>query len=289
MNKTKTPMATLKGHFLNFEENIAHLIDTKAIARVELNKSQPHYSPYGDSSKGVASDFVRIYQDRTNVVGKKKSNSGFGYQRNEYNSFAFVFNYMEVEEPYITVTLKTDGNHYISSHAYSVEQMKNLMSSFNNYLKTIDVEHPTRLFKLIQDIFIGDDGVDEEEVVSEAISSINETLFDLNKGIEEQQRTYNSVKVMYVNASEKYKEELENSEEYKTVQELKKQLHKAEEKLSKKDRGLKVDYKIKPKKSLLKTESSTLETLKNKKEVKLTKIIKQYPLHLRQDILNNIS
>ena len=94
---------------------------------------------------------------------------------------------------------------------------------------------------------------------------------------------------MYVNASEKYKEELENSEEYKTVQELKKQLHKAEEKLSKKDRGLKVDYKIKPKKSLLKTESSTLETLKNKKEVKLTKIIKQYPLHLRQDILNNIS
>jgi hypothetical protein len=106
---------------------------------------------------------------------------------------------------------------------------------------------------------------------------------------EGQQRTYNSVKVLYINASEKYKEELENSEEYKTVQELKRQLHKAEEKLSKKDRGLKVDYKIKPKKSSLKTESSTLENLKNKKEVKLTKIIKQYPFHLRQDILDNIS
>lgn len=289
MSKTKTPMATLKGHFLNFEENIAHLIETKAIARVELNKSQPHYSPYGDSSKGVASDFIRIYQDKTNVVGQKKSNNEFGYKRNEYNSFAFVFNYMEVEEPYITVTLKIDGNDYMSSHAYSVEQMKNSMSSFNKYLKTIDIKDPTRLIKLIQDIFVGDDGVDEEEVVNEAISSINETLSDLNEGIEEQQRTYNSVKVMYVNASEKYKEELENSEEYKAVQELKKQLHEAEKKLAKKDRGLKVDCKIKPKKSSLKTETSKLGALKSKKEVKLTKIIKQYPFHLRQETLSKIS
>lgn len=289
MTKHQTPMSVLKAHFTNFEDIISDFIDTKAMNKLELNKSRPHYNPYGESSKGVSSDFIRIYQDKTNVVDKKKSDDYFGCERNEYNSFAFVFNYIEVEEPYITVTLKIDGNNYISSHAYSVEQMKKSMSSFNKHLKTVDIKHPSKVFKLIQDFFIGDNAVDDEEVVGEAVSSLNDVLSDLNKDIEKQLRTYNSVKVMYVNSSEKYEEALQISEEYENVEKLKKQLREAEEKLSKKNRQLKIDYKIKTKKSTLKYESSLLSNLKNEKERKLSKLIKQYPYHLRQDILDKIS
>lgn len=289
MTKHQTPMSVLKAHFNNFEEIISDFIDTKAMNKLELNKSRPHHNPYGESSRGVSSDFIRIYQDKTNVVGKKKANDDFYSDRNEYNSFAFVFNYMEVDEPYIVITVKIDGKDYTSSHAYSVEQMKERMSSFNKYLKTITIRNPARLIKLVQDLFISDNAVDDDKLLEDSVSSINETLSTLNKDIETQQRTYNSVKVMYVNSSEKYEEALQTSEEYENVEKLKKQLREAEEKLSKKNRQLKVDYRIKEKKSTLKYESSLLSKLKNEKERTLSKLIKQYPYHLRQDILDKIS
>lgn len=289
MNNQQTPMSVLKAHFNNFEDIISDFINTKAMSKLELNKSRSHYNPHGKPSKGVSSDFIRIYQDKTNVVGKKKPNDDCVPDRNEYNSFAFVFNYMEVDEPYVVVTVKIDGKHYTSSHAYSIDAMKSTMSSFNEYLKRIEIKHPTRLMKLIQDIFINDDDTNEEEAIVKAVSSINETLSNLNKDIEDKQKIHNSVKVMYINSLNKYEEELKTSEEYENFKELKKQLRLAEEKLSKKERKLKSSYGIKSKKSKLQDESFVLSKLRCEKEETLSRLIKQYPYHIRQDILSHIN
>lgn len=287
--KTKTPMYTLSQHFKNFDINISEFIDTRAMNKVELSKSSEKFSPFGNTNKGVSSDFIRIYQDKTEVVGKKTSNNySFYYERKEYNSFAFVFSYMEVEEPYITVTIKTDGNNYISSEPYSVDQMKALMKAFNKKISEIKMKSPLDIFTVVQEIFIGDNGVDEETIVNDAVSFIDATFKELNEDIEAQSRKYKSAKVMYTNSYSEYVEKLEHSEEYQKLQELKKELRKAETALSKKDRKLKLDYKIKPKKTTLKRESTVLNQLENKKETKLTKMIKQYPFHLRNSILENI-
>jgi hypothetical protein len=195
---------------------------------------------------------------------------------------------MEVEEPYITVTIKTDGNNYISSEPYSVDQMKALMKAFNKKISEIKMKSPLDIFEVVQEIFIGDNGVDEEALVNNAVSFIDATFKELNEDIDAQSRKYKSVKVMYTNSYSEYIEKLEQSEEYQKLQELKKELRKAETALSKKDRKLKLDYKIKPKKTTLKTESTLLKQLENKKETKLTKMIKQYPFHLRNSILENI-
>ena len=292
MNTKLTPMNILKAHFSNLEKNVENMINTKTLNIKELSKGGPHYNPHGENSRGVKSDFIRIYQDKTKVVGKKRNKTDYDYgysEYNEYNSFAFVFNYLEVDEPYIIVTLKNNGKKYISSPSYCIEEMKALMRSFNKEINKQAIDTPNKLFALVHSIFIPDNGVDEEELVKNVVSEINNHFDDLNKEIKKQQKNHNSTKIMYINSVSQYENEVNESEEFKKVTELKKQLREAETELSKKESELKKKYCIKSKKSHLKDAKSSFDTLNSKKENELTKMIKKYPFHLREDILERIS
>ena len=90
--KNQTPMHQLKDHFKNFEANVVHLQKSKKLGLpINLGKS---------STVGIKSDFVRIYEDLTKIVSSESRVFEEMYGEvaiNKYNSFAFVFNYINLD------------------------------------------------------------------------------------------------------------------------------------------------------------------------------------------------
>jgi len=118
--KQITPMARLKSHFKTFEINIGNIA-----SEFNLSKSAPKYNPYGGesgyggSSKGVKSDFIKIYKI------------------NEKDSFAFSFNGITSDTTKTLITVSIKHNEDLVSVVTSFEGFKAKIKSLNSVLEVL--------------------------------------------------------------------------------------------------------------------------------------------------------
>jgi hypothetical protein len=170
-----TPMAYLKEHF----EILKSIIGKKP---VELNKSSPktHYHCYETiESKGVHSDFIRIYQ-----ISKTQS-------------FAFAFNGLEGKDGTITALWKIEGNSNTSDvykeKIFKFEEFKSKLKMFNQTLsilkksKALNIESQKETFNTVFDI--ANSMKDKEILLKECLTEIkNEIKSKLKKDTDKLQK-----------------------------------------------------------------------------------------------------
>ena len=157
--------------------------------RVTLNKSNPqHYSYHSwdgfveKNNKGVKSDQVYLYKL-------------FGHKQGESN-FSFVFDYMDKEENEHTVTVNFKPVHHdysnsdnkserfrqlklndniVSSHSFSVNEFRKLISKVNNSLKETDNINSDFILGTIFKLFF-DNRINFNKIVENSQKKYNKSL-----------------------------------------------------------------------------------------------------------------
>ena len=124
-----TPMTQLKNNLDYFK-----LLIGTDFEEINLNKSAPKsFTPnwcgeYGDTieHKGVQSDFLKIFKVQFNAE--------------DTYSIAFRFNYIDVAEPSIEVSIKVGGEKYfiVASEPMNVSAFKDKLNCVNKMLQTED-------------------------------------------------------------------------------------------------------------------------------------------------------
>jgi vacuolar-type H+-ATPase subunit I/STV1 len=158
----ETPMSKLKDLFNSLNEL---LIDSQICNKVELSKSPEKYYRY-NHKKGVESDFMRIYQFKTNID----------------LSFAFAFNY---ENGLDEVNITTKKDKEITNIVFNFETFKPKFKQFINSLKTLktlNLLNSDNIISLLTKTFEFKEPLkSEKELVDELKEKINSKLEKLEE------------------------------------------------------------------------------------------------------------
>lgn len=148
-HKTTHPMKQMQSHFLEFNSNIGDMLDKNFIQRFSTNNT------ITDKCKKDDPDFILRYVDTTRVVATKSNENRFfeHYEGtcNVYNSFSFVCNNPELGDECFHVVMEIDGNNYLTSQNYSLQDMKNIITFFIAINRQITT--PSLLFKMMYETF----------------------------------------------------------------------------------------------------------------------------------------
>jgi hypothetical protein len=252
---------------------------------LNLNKSDSKFNYYNSKrSKGVESDFIRIYKLGL-IIGKKVS-------ENVQYSFAFSFvNPEDSEKSLITITLK-EGEEIKTGSTYNSEQMKERLKELIktiNVLNENDIKNVSNLKKSIFDIFeFNKQNINDQKIIKEAKKQIE--IKTKESIIEETQlkEKYNLYHSEMLKSQEKYNNFRRNKIKELGIDELEKKLKLLNEKL-------KEDSKIERKflkldeieKNTNDTKSKLNKTVeKNKKTVQ--SVLEKYPSHIKKQVISEL-
>jgi len=229
MKKQMTPMQYLKDYFKELEELLGR--------PVELSKTNPKYDPYGGEqglgqyTKGVGSDFIRIYKI-------KKSPSVFSK-----NSFAFAFNGLEGKTGTITITLKEIKNEKEKYHTkiLKFEEFKEKLKYFIKTIKILKNSQENKLFitednikKTINEIFdIRNSEKEIKEMIKEEEKRFKEELKRTKGRLMRTKNKFNSKTKNLEELENKLEKEVEELKEELGIKRLEEELKKKREKLNK--------------------------------------------------------
>lgn len=274
MNSHQTPMSKLTHHFRLFNKLISHL----PIDEFRLNHTIEH-------------DFIRVFNDKTEVVGKKESTnySSFRFHNsrtfNLYNSFAFAFNYLKKDEPSILFIKKIDEE-FIYSKPLNIEEMKLSMNKVNKELEAGNITSPSDVFDILSSVFIGDNPQTSETMIADATKLIEIKFQESINILNENNKDISILSNKLNQDEEKVKQLLGESEEYKKVLELKEQLKLAQQNVNNLSDKLEKEFLIHHNFHVIKD----LKTSNRKLQDKLVKLIKKeissYPLKIKEIILD---
>ena len=263
-----TPMAYLKDHF----EILKSIIGKNP---VELNKSSPktHYHCYETiESKGVHSDFIRIYQ-----ISKTQS-------------FAFAFNGLEGKEGTITALWKIEGNSNTSDvykeKIFKFEEFKSKLKMFNQTLsilkksKALNIETQKETFSTVFDI--ANSMKDKEILLKECLTEIKIDVKPLKNKYNTNKRKLEAKSLEHIQiANEKDSKLKKLNIEYNIYaleEELKSLKNKIKDKLKKDTEKL---QKVSSEKSRLET---NLYSVKRELNYEVEELVKKYPHNFRQQL-----
>lgn len=274
MNSRQTPMSKLTHHFRLFNKLISHL----PIDEFRLNHTIEH-------------DFIRIFNDKTQVVGKKESTnySSFRFHSsrtfNLYNSFAFAFNYLKKDEP-STLFIKKIDEEFIYSKPLNIEEMKLSMNKVNKELEAGNITSPSDVFDILSSVFIGDNPQTSETMIADATKLIETKFQESINILDENNKDISLLSNKMNQDEEKVKQLLEESEERKKVLDLKEQLKIAQENEKNLSKKLEKEFLIHHNFHVIKD----LKTSNRKLQDTLVKLIKKeissYPLKIKEIILD---
>jgi len=205
--KKITPMARLKDHFKRFDKNVASIT-----SYFDLSKSKPKYNPYPDFdnvssshtysekdyySKGVKSDFIKIYK----LNGTK-------------DSFAFAFDNIDsdISKNLIAVTIKLTDKDIISV-VCSFKEFKTKIKSLNGFLEVLNSMkqlNTTSLLATLDKTF----GIKSPEQTADDISlevkeRVSKEVTALKKEVTVKKRSLTSSNKKLATILEKYNEVVE--------------------------------------------------------------------------------
>jgi hypothetical protein len=273
--KNQTPMHQLKDHFKNFEANVVHLQKSKKLGLpINLGKS---------STVGIKSDFVRIYEDLTKIVSSESRVFEEMYGEvaiNKYNSFAFVFNYINLDIPTISFSTHVDGN-YTSSQSYAVDEFKALMKVVNKTLKTCPILSPLALREFLTETFIGENPLVVEDEIKKAVKEVVDTNKELLGEIQTLTHMVNALNYHSKFKEKVVKEEIEASKAFSEYERLKKELELAESNLNSLTENVRLKYNMNLRYVELQEFSNDLRTSTNAFDKNTSKILKKYPVNIR--------
>ena len=275
MNSRQTPMSKLTHHFRLFNKLTSHL----PIDEFRLNHTIEH-------------DFIRIFNDKTEVVGKKESTNYSSYRFhssrtfNLYNSFAFAFNYLKkTEEPTIYFIKKIDEE-FIYSKPLNIEEMKLSMNKVNKELEAKNVVSPSEVFDILSSVFIGDNPQTSATMIADATKLIETKFQESIDLIDENNKDISILSNKLNQDEEKVKQLLGESEEYKKVLELKEQLKLAQQNVNNLSDKLEKEFLIHHNFHVIKDLKTSNKNLQDKLIKLIKKELPSYPLKIKEIILD---
>jgi len=256
--KTQTPMTLLKDSF--------DTLNTLICKPIDLNKSSPK-GYYSYESKGVESDFVRIYK------------------LDDLNSFGFIFNGLDGKSGTILVNWKYSDKYL--QRIFNFEDFKIRLKSFNKTLKILKSSKLINNTSTIKETFISmfdiQEGVRElNKVVDEVLIEINTELKDIRDKLSSSKLTLSEQKEDLSIVKEEYQIIKKHNETLLGIDKLEEEL---------KEKKLILEDRLKPKFDEL-TALNKIITLSPYRIHKLESefnslsndIIKKYPRHIRKAI-----
>lgn len=274
MNSRQTPMSKLTHHFRLFNKLISHL----PIDEFRLNHTIEH-------------DFIRIFNDKTQVVGKKESTnySSFRFHSsrtfNLYNSFAFAFNYLKKDEP-STLFIKKIDEEFIYSKPLNIEEMKLSMNKVNKELEAGNITSPSEVFDILSSVFIGDNPQTSATMIADAAKLIETKFQESINILDENNKDISLLSNKMNQDEEKVKQLLEESEERKKVLELKEQLKLAQKNVENLSDKLEKEFLIHHNFHVIKDLKISNRKLQDKLVKLIKKEISSYPLKIKEIILD---
>lgn len=281
-----TPMKRFKNHFAKLESLFSQY--EYIHGPISLNKVDSKYQRYSfyDSSKsrGVESDHIRIYEDRTQIVDTKSVD--YYRTRNVYRSIAFVFNYIDVEIPTVQFTKKTvDG--IVSSNTMFMEEFRSYFNKLNKDLQDANFTNINELFCFIEDIFMKQ--IQDPDIeVNKALEEIrNETLLK-NDVIDTESIKIDQFKGLLENREKVIKLTLEANEDYQEIQELKDKLKKLEARHNLKKAKLEKEYNIKEIKDNISKSSRKKREAEIYRDRLSLEVARKYPKHIKEIVIKRL-
>lgn len=203
MPDTQTAMTRLKDPMTKLKKAIGGIITNEKA----LNKSQPKYNPrasyYGENSysKGVESDFIRIYET------------------SEDKSFAFAFNNIELGVDKTLIIVSTKEGKDIESRVFSYNDVKAKIAEATRtvaLLKDLGTLSEESLYLSLDKVFKISDNSDDESTVKGIVSQIKKenrkTAKDLEKAKAESEKLQKDIdadKTLIQSVKDKVKNETE--------------------------------------------------------------------------------
>jgi len=152
-----TPMSYLKDHFKKLNKLLGN--------PVELHKHEPKYVPYWvneGSSKGVETDFIRIYKTSS-----------------KNDTFAFAFNDLNEKNGTITTIWKNTSNNKetYTERIMNFEEFKNSLSDFNKIINILKSSNSLNLDSLKTSVFetfkVGNGEKEKIKIIKQIIKIAN--------------------------------------------------------------------------------------------------------------------
>ena len=251
-----TPMKRFSGNIQEMRENLK-----THFKEISLNKSEPKYNRKDyTTSKGVDSDFILIFSEPRKDI-----------------SFALAFDYigLDAKEQNVTASIKKGktNTEIESSQVMLLPEFKEKINEFNKIFKEIFTTvnttmqlNPVSIMNKFSEIFL-EKKLDLEKELHQKQEDLNELIETVSKELKIPE-TRKAKKLAIENlakAQEEVKKQITQSEDFKTLMDLKKQVHDLEKKINTKTASLETSLKVR---DLKKESDNTNESL----------IIKEYEL-----------
>lgn len=262
MSKVITPMKRLKGQIdnlkINLEEEYTHTSKEKREGKIDYDSSY-----WGDRTEPkviseIVSDHIIFFNTKP-----KNDQGGIPYKN---HSFAISFDFMnkELEEQSIQFSYFNEENKLIHSKPFTVEEFKEHLKNLNKFIKSLDISPRTIVFEKIKDI-VESNQYDINIDVKKAENDIELLLKKKKEEIkfDEAQKEANKNNERFQKVSDIIKSTIENSDEYKELQEIEKRQKELKEKIQNQIESLQTSYNFKELKAE-KAKSDSILMLKNK-------------------------
>lgn len=220
MTKDITPMSTLKAHFVNLEKALKSNGIQYQVWELNERKEQmaDEYNEYSVNKKAIMSDFLRVIDLK------------------EFGSIGFCFDYKDQkkEDHSIYVTYKIDNEIHSSKHQ-SVETIRISLKMIN---KTLNSSEEKMLPSSFIELVIGETIRGKELTAEEIVETKSAVQLFVKKKREEYEidnNKFKEISLKHDTARANARQELEESEEKKNFESLKKQLDEANRKLLNKE------------------------------------------------------
>jgi hypothetical protein len=210
----RTPMSQLQDHFKNLNEIVGSYFN-----KLELNHADPKYSSFyadgeGGTSKGVDSEFIRIYKPSTNC-------------KNRNTSFAFSFNNYKknINDTIITVSIKKDKQFETTNVG-----LDEFRTNFKAYIKMLTILKESNalngdsIVQSLKAIFPVNTEYVEPDYVSILLGLQKETeqtrskILEISEIARNQEKELRQTKAAIDAKVEKYRKELEKKEGFGNLQ-----------------------------------------------------------------------
>lgn len=281
-----TPMKRFKNHFAKLESFFSqHEYIHGPISLNKVDSKYQRYSFYDSSkSKGVESDYIRIYEDRTQIIDTKSVD--YYRTRNVYRSIAFVFNYIDIEIPTVQFTKKT-VNGIVSSNTMSMEEFRSYFNKLNKNLQDAKFNNINELFCFIEDIFMKE--IQDPDIeVNKALEEIRHETRLKNDIIDTESKKIEQFKGLLEKREKVVSATLEISKDYQEIQELKSKLKKLEVSHNLKKAKLEKEHHIKEIKKDISSSARKKKVAEDYRKRLVTQVVRKYPKHIKEIVIKRL-
>lgn len=272
VQKATTPMKSLKHQFETLNGLMPYQVNVS-----NLNKAKPRYNPYawhyGESSysKGVKSDFIRIYQTQNSNI-----------------SVGLAFSYLDGNTPQVMATKRTvngkDKDHtWAVSAPMTIETCRHALNLLIKNMQSANEVSYDMFIQLFAGVFLESDLKDSDEV-KEAIANYNELLVHEKNQLEKYHDEDTKIKASLADAKERYRDIIDESDEQAEVNRISAELKKAQNKLSQRREKEQQSLGIKSLTSQRKVIESQIYALKSTISGKKSTFMKKFSLFMRKAI-----